>query len=396
MPRPQHGLPLHLMAQHLPFDPPIPMVDLVGQHARIQSELDQALLRASHEAAYIQGPDVAAFAGELSAYLGEGVHTIPCANGTDALQIALMALGLQPGDEVITATFTYVATAEVIALLGLTPVLVDVDTDTFALNIDQVRAAITPQTKAIVPVHLYGQGVDMESLLALAIEFGIPVVEDTAQALGARYAFSDGRSLALGTLGTIGCTSFFPSKNLGCMGDGGAVFTRDAALAERIKMMANHGQKVKYRHDVVGCNSRLDTLQAAILRVKLRHLDSYAAARQAAAARYDAGLAGLAGLQTPVRRAESTHIYHQYTLRVADQQRDALAAHLKADGIPSMIYYPLPLHRQLAYQSARYPDGSFPIAEQLCAEVLSLPMHTELTAATQDLIIQSIQTFFAK
>ena len=384
------------MAQYLPFDPPIPMVDLVGQHARIQSDLDQALLRASHEAAYIQGPDVAAFASELSTYLGEGVHTIPCANGTDALQIALMALGLQPGDEVITATFTYVATAEVIALLGLIPVLVDVDADTFALNLDQVRAAITPQTKAIVPVHLYGQGVDMESLLALAAERGIPVVEDTAQALGARYTFSDGRSLALGTLGTIGCTSFFPSKNLGCMGDGGAVFTRDAALAERIKMMANHGQKVKYRHDVVGCNSRLDTLQAAILRVKLRHLDSYAAARQAAAARYDAGLAGLAGVQTPVRRPESTHVYHQYTLRVADQQRDALAAHLKADGIPSMIYYPLPLHRQLAYQSARYPDGCFPVAEQLCAEVLSLPMHTELTAATQDLIIKSIQTFFAK
>ena len=384
------------MAQHLPFDPPIPMVDLVGQHARIQSDLDQALIRASHEAAYIQGPDVAAFAGELSAYLGEGLHTIPCANGTDALQIALMALGLQPGDEVITATFTYVATAEVIALLGLTPVLVDVDADTFALNLDQVRAAITPQTKAIVPVHLYGQGADMESLLALAAERGIPVVEDTAQALGARYTFSDGRSLALGTLGPIGCTSFCPSTNLGCMGDGGAVFTRDAALAERIKMTANHGQKVKYRHDVVGCNSRLDTLQAAILRVKLRHLDSYAAARQAAAARYDAGLAGLSGVQTPVRRPESTHVYHQYTLRVADQRRDALAAHLKADGIPSMIYYPLPLHRQLAYQSARYPDGCFPVAEQLCAEVLSLPMHTELTAATQDLIIQSIQTFFAK
>jgi len=381
------------MAQHLPFDPPIPMVDLVGQHARIQSDLDQALLRASHEAAYIQGPDVAAFASELSAYLGEGVHTIPCANGTDALQIALMALGLQPGDEVITATFTYVATAEVIALLGLTPVLVDVDADTFALNLDQVRTAITPQTKAIVPVHLYGQGVDIESLLALAAERGIPVVEDTAQALGARYTFSDGRSLMLGTLGTIGCTSFFPSKNLGCMGDGGAVFTRDAALAERIKMMANHGQKVKYRHDVVGCNSRLDTLQAAILRVKLRHLDSYAAARQAAAARYDAGLAGIEGLQTPVRRSESTHVYHQYTLRVADQRRDALAAHLKADGIPSMIYYPLPLHRQLAYRSERYPDGSFPVAEQLCAEVLSLPMHTELSADTQELIIQAIKSF---
>ena len=383
------------MALHLPFNPPIPMVDLVGQHARIQSDLDQALLRASHQAAYIQGPDVAAFAGELSAYLGEGVYTIPCANGTDALQIALMALGLQPGDEVITATFTYVATAEVIALLGLTPVLVDVDPDTFALNLDQVRDALSPRTKAIVPVHLYGQGVAMESLLAIAAERGIPLVEDTAQALGARYTLSDGRSMALGTLGTIGCTSFFPSKNLGCMGDGGALFTRDAALAEKIRMIANHGQKVKYRHDVVGCNSRLDTLQAAILRVKLRHLDEYAAARQRAASRYDAGLAGLAGIQTPTRRPESTHVYHQYTLRVAGGRRDALAEHLKADGIPTMIYYPLPLHRQLAYQSKRYSDQSFPIADQLCAEVLSLPMHTELTAATQDLIIQSIQTFFA-
>ena len=383
------------MAQLLPFNPPIPMVDLVGQHARIQSELDQALLRASHQAAYIQGPDVAAFAQELSAYLGEGVHTIPCANGTDALQIALMSLGLQPGDEVITATFTYVATAEVIALLGLTPVLVDVDPDTFALNLDQVRDALSPRTKAIVPVHLYGQGVAMEDLMALAATAGVHVVEDSAQALGARYTLSDGRSMALGTLGTIGCTSFFPSKNLGCMGDGGALFTRDAALAEKIRMIANHGQKVKYRHDVVGCNSRLDTLQAAILRVKLRQLDEYAAARQRAAARYDAGLAGLEGIQTPVRRPESTHVYHQYTLRIAGGLRDALAEHLKADGIPTMIYYPLPLHRQVAYQSKRYSDQSFPVADQLCAEVLSLPMHTELTTQTQELIIQSIQTFFA-
>ena len=383
------------MAQLLPFNPPIPMVDLVGQHARIQSELDQALLRASHQAAYIQGPDVAAFAQELSAYLGEGVHTIPCANGTDALQIALMSLGLQPGDEVITATFTYVATAEVIALLGLTPVLVDVEPDTFGLNLDQVRLALTPRTKAIVPVHLYGQGVAMEDLMALAATAGVHVVEDSAQALGARYTLSDGRSMALGTLGTIGCTSFFPSKNLGCMGDGGALFTRDAALAEKIRMIANHGQKVKYRHDVVGCNSRLDTLQAAILRVKLRQLDEYAAARQRAAARYDAGLAGLEGIQTPVRRPESTHVYHQYTLRIAGGLRDALAEHLKADGIPTMIYYPLPLHRQVAYQSKRYSDQSFPVADQLCAEVLSLPMHTELTTQTQELIIQSIQTFFA-
>jgi len=383
------------MAQHLPFNPPIPMVDLVGQHARIQSELDQALLRASHQAAYIQGPDVTAIAGELSAYLGDGVYTIPCANGTDALQIALMSLGLQPGDEVITATFTYVATAEVIALLGLTPVLVDVDPDTFALNLDQVREALTLRTKAIVPVHLYGQGAAMEDLMAIAATAGVHVVEDCAQALGARYTLSDGRIMALGTLGTVGCTSFFPSKNLGCMGDGGALFTRDAALAEKIRMIANHGQKVKYRHDVVGCNSRLDTLQAAVLRVKLARLDEYAAARQAAAARYDAGLAGLVGIQTPVRRPESTHVYHQYTLRVAGGRRDALAEHLKADGIPTMIYYPLPLHRQLAYQSNRYSDQSFPVADQLCAEVLSLPMHTELTDQTQKLIIQSIQTFFA-
>ncbi len=381
------------MAQHLPFHPPIPMVDLVGQHARIQSELDEALLRASHQAHYIQGPDVADFASELSAYLGDGVHTIPCANGTDALQIALMALGLQPGDEVITATFTYVATAEVIALLGLTPVLVDVEPGTFSLDLDQVRAAVTPRTKAIVPVHLYGQGAAMDALLELANERGIPVVEDTAQALGARYTLRDGRTLALGTLGTVGCTSFFPSKNLGCMGDGGAIFTRDAALAERIRMVANHGQKVKYRHDVVGCNSRLDTLQAAVLRVKLRHLDGYAAARQAAADRYDAGLAGVPGIQTPVRRPASTHVFHQYTLRVANGRRDALAEHLKDLGIPTMIYYPLPLHRQLAYRSERYPDGCFPVAEQLCAEVLSLPMHTELSADTQERIIQAIKSF---
>ncbi len=381
------------MAQHLPFHPPIPMVDLVGQHARIQSELDEALLRASHQAHYIQGPDVADFASELSAYLGDGVHTIPCANGTDALQIALMALGLQPGDEVITATFTYVATAEVIALLGLTPILVDVEPGTFSLDLDQVRAAVTPRTKAIVPVHLYGQGAAMDALLELANERGIPVVEDTAQALGARYTLRDGRTLALGTLGTVGCTSFFPSKNLGCMGDGGAIFTRDAALAERIRMVANHGQKVKYRHDVVGCNSRLDTLQAAVLRVKLRHLDGYAAARQAAADRYDAGLAGVPGIQTPVRRPASTHVFHQYTLRVANGRRDALAEHLKVLGIPTMIYYPLPLHRQLAYRSERYPDGCFPVAEQLCAEVLSLPMHTELSPDTQDLIIQAIKSF---
>jgi UDP-2-acetamido-2-deoxy-ribo-hexuluronate aminotransferase len=372
---------------------PIHMVDLAGQYAKIQPELDAALLAAVRGGAYIQGPEVKAFAQELSDYLG-GAHVIPCANGTDALQLALMALDLKPGDEVITATFTYVATAEVIALLGLTPVLVDVRPDTFSLDLEQVRAAIGPKTKAIVPVHLYGQAADMEDLLALAQQHGLAVVEDCAQAIGAVYTFSDGRQAQVGTLGTIGCTSFFPSKNLGCMGDGGAVYTQDAALAERIRMMANHGQKVKYRHDVIGCNSRLDTLQAAILRVKLPHLDAYIQARQEAAAYYDAGLDQLEGLVIPARNPASTHVFHQYTLQVKNGQRDALKAHLEAAGIPSMIYYPWPLHEQPAFASERYPQGAFPIAEQLCQDVLSLPMHTELTPAIQDYILQTIHTFF--
>lgn len=369
------------------------MVDLASQHARIQTELDAALLTAAHAGAYIQGPEVKAFAQELSDYLG-GVHVIPCANGTDALQIALMALDLMPGDEVITATFTYVATAEVIALLGLIPVLVDVDPAFFALDLRQVEAAITPKTKAIVPVHLYGQGADMEGLMAIANQRGIAVVEDTAQAIGAHYRFSQGTAMRLGTIGTIGCTSFFPSKNLGCMGDGGALMTRDADLAERVRMIANHGQKVKYRHDVIGCNSRLDTLQAAVLRVKLRHLETYSNARQTAADRYDAGLDQLEGLVIPERNPASTHVFHQYTLQVKNGQRDALKAHLEAAGIPSMIYYPWPLHEQPAFASDRYPQGAFPVAEQLCHEVLSLPMHTELSPAIQEYIIQTIQTFF--
>lgn len=370
------------------------MVDLAGQHARIQSELDQALLAAAHAGAYIQGPEVKSFSQELATYL-DVEHIIPCANGTDALQIALMALNLKPGDEVITATFTYVATAEVIALLGLIPVLVDVNPEFFTLDLQQVEAAITSKTKAIVPVHLYGQGADMEGLMALASQRGISVVEDTAQAIGASYRFSDGKEMRLGTIATIGCTSFFPSKNLGCMGDGGALMTRDADLAERVRMIANHGQKVKYRHDVIGCNSRLDTLQAAVLRVKLRHLDTYSIARQTAADRYDAGLGQVEGLTIPARNPASTHVFHQYTLQVKNGQRDALKAHLEAAGIPSMIYYPWPLHQQPAFASDRYPVGAFPVAEQLCHEVLSLPMHTEMTEVIQDHIIQTIQSFFA-
>jgi len=372
----------------------ISMVDLVGQHARIQPELDQALLRASHQGVYIQGSDVEEFAKELSAFLDVGVKTIPCANGTDALQIALMALGLQPGDEVITAAFTYVATAEVIALLGLKLVLVDVDPNTFTLDIDQVRAAITPQTKAIVVVHLYGQSAQMEALLKLSVETGVYIVEDNAQSLGSRYTFEDGSVVPLGTIGAIGCTSFFPSKNLGCMGDGGALFTRDSTLAERIRMIANHGQKVKYHHDLIGCNSRLDTLQAAVLRVKLKHLDEYISSRQLAATRYDLGLSGVKGLQTPFRFHGSTHVFHQYTLRVFDGKRDALVNYLNRHGIPSMIYYPMPLHFQKAFKSDLYAEGCFPVAELLCNEVLSLPMHTELTEEMQQYIVKCVRKFY--
>jgi dTDP-4-amino-4,6-dideoxygalactose transaminase len=375
--------------------PKIQMVDLIGQHTKIQSEIEQALLSASRQGSYIQGPEVSAFAQELSIYLGEGVYTLPCANGTDALQIALMALGLKPGDEVITATFTYVATAEVIALLGLKLVLVDVDPLTFGLNIDQVRSAITSRTKAIVPVHLFGQSVDMEPLMKLASETGVYIVEDTAQALGARYTFSDGRRMALGTIGVIGCTSFFPSKNLGCLGDGGALFTRDEELANKIRIISNHGQRLKYQHILIGCNSRLDTIQAAVLRVKLAHLDQYEAARKRAASYYDNGLAGIKGLTIPTRRLESTHVFNQYTLIVADGNRDRLAEYLRSNGIPTMIYYPIPVHRQQAYFSEAYSTNSFSVADQLCTEVLSLPMHTELCIQSQDYIIKKIKNFYA-
>ncbi len=375
------------------FALPLPMVDLEGQHAQIQAELESALVLAARAGAYIQGPEVKAFALELADYLEVG-HVLPCANGTDALQIALMALGLKPGDEVITATFTYVATAEVIALLGLSPVLVDVRPDTFSLDLDQVQAAMSPKTRAIVPVHLYGQAAEMESLLQLAEAHKLYVVEDCAQAIGATYTFRDGRKRKVGTMGHIGCTSFFPSKNLGCMGDGGAIYTDDAGLAERIRMISNHGQRVKYRHDVIGCNSRLDTLQAAVLRVKLPHLDAYIQARQAAAEFYDQALSSLADVVTPARSMASTHVFHQYTLRILKGGRDALKAHLEAAGIPSMIYYPWPVHEQPAFVSDHYPRGTFPIAEQLCQEVLSLPMHTELTPAIQDYIIQTIHSFF--
>lgn len=372
----------------------INMVDLKGQYQKIKAEVDTAIQNVIDNTAFINGPEVKGFQADLEGYLGEGVHVIPCANGTDALQIAMMALNLKPGDEVITACFTYVATAEVIALLGLTPVLVDVYPDTFTLNIAQVEQAITPKTKAIVPVHLFGQCADMEPLLALANKHNLFVIEDTAQAIGADYKFTDGTKLKAGTLGTVGCTSFFPSKNLGCYGDGGAIFTRDEALATRIRMICNHGQSVQYVHDDIGVNSRLDSIQAAILRIKLRQLDNYAAARQQAAKAYNQAFANHPKLTIPTEAGYSTHVYHQYTLQLKGVDREGLRKHLADKGIPSMIYYPIPLHHQKAYANpARFSDADFPVTINLCANVLSLPMHTELDSEQQNYIIQSVLEF---
>jgi dTDP-4-amino-4,6-dideoxygalactose transaminase len=371
----------------------IEMVDLKGQYKHIQNEVDEAVIKVIREANFINGSDVALFSDELSAYLDDA-HVIPCANGTDALQIAMMALDLRPGDEVIVPAFTYVATTEVIGLLNLKPVMVDVDPDTFNVTVDQIRKAITPKTKAIVPVHLFGQCANMEPILDLAKEKGLYVIEDTAQAIGAHYTFSDGTTRKAGTMGHIGCTSFFPSKNLGCYGDGGAVYTTDEMLAAKIKMIANHGQVKKYVHKYIGVNSRLDTIQAAILRIKLRHLNNYSFARNTAAEKYDELLKGINGLVTPIRQHNSTHVFHQYTLKIANGKRDALKQHLEAHGIPAMIYYPVPLHEQEAYKSIGEVVGDLSVTYNLCASVLSLPMHTELTDAQQQFISDTIHSFY--
>jgi UDP-2-acetamido-2-deoxy-ribo-hexuluronate aminotransferase len=371
----------------------IEMVDLKGQYAHIQQEVDEAVLSAIREAQFINGPQVAAFTDELSLYL-DGAHVIPCANGTDALQIAMMALDLKPGDEVIVPSFTYVATAEVIGLLQLKPVMVDVDPKSFNITAETIRPAITSKTKAIVPVHLFGQCADMESILALAKEKGLFVIEDTAQAIGASYTFKDGTIKKAGTMGHIGCTSFFPSKNLGCYGDGGAIYTMDSVLAERLRMIANHGQVKKYVHKYIGVNSRLDTVQAAILRIKLRHLDSYSAARNDAATKYDQLLVGIAGLITPVRQLNSTHVFHQYTMKVRGGKRDSLKKHLEQAGIPAMIYYPIPLNEQEAYQAIGRVEGNLSVTKDLCASVLSIPMHTELKDEQIKFITDTIIAFF--
>lgn len=367
----------------------IQMVDLQTQYQHIKSEIDKGIEEVIASAAFIKGPKVAAFQGHLEEYTG-AKHVIAVGNGTDALQIALMALGLQPGDEVITPTFTFIATAEVVALLGLTPVVVDVEWDTMNMSVESIRKAITPKTKAIVPVHLFGQCADMEAIMAIAREHNLFVVEDACQAIGAKYTFRDGTTKQAGTIGHIGCTSFFPSKNLGCYGDGGAIFTNDDELAEKMKAVANHGCFVRYHHDFVGVNSRLDSIQAAVLDAKLPHLDAYIASRQRAAAYYDKAFANNAHILTPGHHKASTHVYHQYTLRLIDVDRDAVREELAARGIPAMIYYPIPLHLQKAYQDPRYVPGDFPVAEKLAACVLSLPMHTELDDEQLEYITRNV------
>jgi len=370
----------------------IRMVDLHTQYLHIRGEVDAAIQQVIDQSAFINGPQVEAFAQALAAYTG-AKYVIPCANGTDALQISLMALGLQPGDEVIVPAFTYVATAEVIGLLHLVPVMTDVDPHTFNMTAEVLEQALTPRTRAIVPVHLFGQSCDMAPILDFARQHGLFVVEDNAQALGTVYSFPDGTRRHTGTMGHIGCTSFFPSKNLGCFGDGGAMMTDDPELARLCRSIANHGQEQKYHHSLIGCNSRLDTLQAAVLNVKLKYLDQYSRNRALAAERYDALLRDVPGVVLPWRSPWSTHVFHQYTLQVAGGRRDALKEYLAARQIPSMIYYPLPLQEQQAFRSIARPSGSLDVAAQLCRRVLSLPMHTELTEAQQEEVARHIVDF---
>lgn len=370
----------------------IQMVDLHSQYLHIKPQIDQAIQDVVDSCAFINGPAVKNFQEDLEKYL-DVKHVIPCANGTDALQVSMMALGLQPGDEVITTSFTFIATAEVIALLRLTPVLVDVDPGTFNIDPKAIEKAITPKTRAIVPVHLFGQCAPMDEIMQIAGKNNLFVIEDNCQAIGADYIFADGSRKKAGTIGHIGCTSFFPSKNLGCYGDGGAVFTNDDELAKQLRVIVNHGMTVRYYHDIVGVNSRLDSIQAAVLGVKLKHLDEYASRRKAAADYYDQAFAGNPKLRTPVRYSRSTHVFHQYTLVLRDVDRKGLQDFLADRGIPAMIYYPVPLHMQKAYLDPRYKPGDFPVTEALSETVVSLPMHTELNSEQLKHITDSVLEF---
>ncbi|MFT3737282.1 MAG: DegT/DnrJ/EryC1/StrS family aminotransferase [Breznakibacter sp.] len=356
----------------------IQMVDLHGQYARLRIEIDEAMANVINHTQFINGPETKEFAALLETYLNVA-HVLPCGNGTDALQLALMALGLKEGDEVITPTFTFGATVEVVALLGLKPVFVDADPQTFNIDVSKIKEAITSRTKAIIPVHLFGQGADMDGIMKVASLYNLFVVEDAAQCLGADYEFGDGTVKKLGTIGHVGCTSFFPSKNLGCFGDGGACFSNDALLAQTIKYIANHGSDKKYHHRRIGINSRLDTIQAAVLMAKLPHLDEFNHRRQQVAEWYDAGLSSIDEIDIPYRLGKGNHIFHQYTIKVKNGRRQQLADYLKQHGVPSMVYYPVPMHRQEAFRKYVSADDRFPVAEQLADEVLSLPMHTELT-----------------
>ncbi len=373
----------------------IQMVDLHSQYEKIKPEIDQAIQDVIDSTAFINGPAVKSFQKDLEEYLGVK-HVIPCGNGTDALQISMMALGLKPGDEVITADFTFVATVEVIALLGLTPVLVDVDPDSFNIKPEAVEKAITPRTKAIVPVHLFGQCADMDAIMGIARRYHLYVIEDACQAIGAEYRSKDGWIKKAGTMGDIGCTSFFPSKNLGCYGDGGAIYTNDDKLANMLRGIANHGMFVRYYHDFVGVNSRLDSMQAAILRVKLPHLDEYISARQKAAQYYDNAFAGNPYLKIPFRHPKSSHVFHQYTLVCNGISRDDMVSYLATKNIPAMVYYPVPLHLQKAYKSERYVEGDFPVTEMLSANVFSLPMHTELDEEQLQYICDHVLKFISQ
>ena len=361
------------------------MVDLQSQYEKIRKEVNAGIQEVIDSAAFIKGGKVVEFQKNLETYLGVK-HVIPVGNGTDALQIALMALGLKAGDEVITPTFTFIATAEVVALLGLTPVVVDVDFDTFNISIESVKKAITPKTKAIVPVHLFGQNADMEALMHIAKEHNLYIIEDACQSIGSVYTFANGKKIQSGCMGNIGCTSFFPSKNLGCYGDGGAIFTHNDELAKKMRIIANHGMETRYYHDVVGVNSRLDSIQAAVLDVKLKHLDEYILARQRAAAFYDKAFANNPKIEIPARNPQSTHVFHQYTLKLSAVDRNALQKALEKKGVPAMIYYPVPLHLQKAYKR----EGDFPVAEKLCECVLSLPMHTELDEEQLEYIVKNV------
>ena len=369
------------------------MVDLKGQYEKIKGEIDREVLDCIASTAFINGPKVGEFQQNLEKYLNIK-HVIPCANGTDALQIAMMALGLEEGDEVIVPSFTFIATAEVIALLKLKPVMVETDENTFNITAEIIEKAITPRTKAIVPVHLFGQSCDMSPIMELAEKHNLYVIEDNAQAIGSDYRFDDGAAKKAGSIGHIGTTSFFPSKNLGCYGDGGAIFTDDDALAAKMRMIANHGQSERYYHSAIGVNSRLDSIQAAILNVKLKYLDEYCAARRDVANVYDEAFTGIEELQKPAREKNSTHVFHQYTLQVKNGDRDRLHKHLAEKSIPSMIYYPVPLYRQKAFKDYVSPDFQLPVTEKLCAEVLSLPIHTEMDKETQEYIIENVKDFF--